>query len=133
MVTDADGRIFKVNRAFSSISGYSEAEALGRNPRFLASGRHQAAFFQDMWNEVAVHGGWTGEVWNRRKCGAVYLQRLSMSRVVDETGQVTNHIAAFNDITKWKLAEESLHRLAHFDALTGCPIARCSGTEPVWR
>ena len=45
--------------------------------------------------------------------------------------QVTNRIAAFNNVTKRKLAEESLHHLAHFDALTGCAIARCSGTEPV--
>jgi len=79
VVTDADGRILKVNRAFSSISGYSEAEALGRNPRFLESARHEAGFFQDMWNEIAVHGGWTGEVWNCRRCGAVYLQRLSIT------------------------------------------------------
>ncbi|WP_292455262.1 EAL domain-containing protein [Methylibium sp.] len=121
MVTDADGRIVKVNRAFSAISGYSEAEALGQNPRFLSSGRHDAAFYMAMWSEIATHGHWRGEVWNRRKCGGVYLQWLSISRVVDDTGQITNHLAAFSDITQWKQAEDSLHRLAHFDTLTGLP------------
>ncbi|MEO8300042.1 MAG: PAS domain-containing protein, partial [Burkholderiales bacterium] len=115
MVTDADGRILKLNRAFTAITGYGEAEVLGQNPRLLASGRHDAAFYRTLWHELKTHGGWQGEIWNRCKDGSVCPHWLSMSRVVDDTGQDTNYIAAFQDITQRKQAEDSIWRLAHFD------------------
>jgi diguanylate cyclase (GGDEF)-like protein/PAS domain S-box-containing protein len=121
IVTDAQGDIVKVNQAFTAICGYTEADALGQNPRMLASGRHDAAFFQSMWSELADRGHWRGEVWNRRKDGSVYPQWLSMSRVIDAVGQATHYIAAFSDITQRKEAEDSIRRLAHFDPLTGLP------------
>ncbi len=121
IVTDAQCRIVKVNQAFTAICGYSESEALGQNPRLLASGRHDAAFFESMWSEMEDSGRWRGEVWNRRKDGSVYPQWLSMSRVVDTAGQVTHYIAAISDITQRKEAEDSIRRLAHFDPLTGLP------------
>lgn len=121
IVTDADGRIVKVNRAFTAITGYGEAEALGQNPRLLSSGRHDAAFFQALWHDLQTRGDWQGEIWNRRKDGSVYPQWLSMGRVVDDTGQATNYVAVFQDITQRKRAEDSIWRLAHFDQLTGLP------------
>jgi PAS domain S-box-containing protein len=99
IVTDADCRIVKVNQAFTTISGFSEAEALGQNPRMLSSGRHDAAFFQVLWHEVGRSGRWQGEVWNRRKDGSIYPQWLSMSRVGDAALRTTHYIAAFSDIT----------------------------------
>jgi diguanylate cyclase (GGDEF)-like protein/PAS domain S-box-containing protein len=121
IVTDAHCNILKVNEAFTAICGYTGAEALGQNPRILASGRHDADFFRAMWSEMSDRGHWQGEVWNRRKDGSVYPQRLSMSRVTDAAGQTTHFIAAFSDITHRKEAEDSIRRLAHFDPLTGLP------------
>jgi diguanylate cyclase (GGDEF)-like protein/PAS domain S-box-containing protein len=121
IVTDAQGNIVKVNPAFTAICGYTEADALGQNPRLLASGRHDASFFQAMWAAMAACGHWQGEIWNRRKDGSAYPQWLSMSRVKGPAGQVTHYIAAFSDITQRKQAEDSIRRLAHFDALTGLP------------
>jgi diguanylate cyclase (GGDEF)-like protein/PAS domain S-box-containing protein len=121
IVTDAQCNIVKVNRAFTTISGFTEADALGQNPRLLSSGRHDAAFFQDMWREMKDSGRWQGEVWNRRKDGSVYPQWLSMSRVADAAGQATHYVAAFSDITQRKQAEDSIRRLAHYDPLTGLP------------
>jgi diguanylate cyclase (GGDEF)-like protein/PAS domain S-box-containing protein len=121
IVTDAACRIVKVNRAFSAICGYTEAEVLGQDPRLLASGRHDEAFFQAMWSELASRGHWQGEVWNRRRDASVYPQWLSMSQVTDDAGQTTHYIAAVSDITERKQAEDSIRRLAHFDPLTGLP------------
>jgi diguanylate cyclase (GGDEF)-like protein/PAS domain S-box-containing protein len=121
IVTDEHCRIVKVNQAFTAICGHSEDEALGQNPRLLASGQHDAAFFHAMWSDMAEHGRWQGEVWNRRKDGSIYPQWLSMSRVTDAAGQVTHYIAAFSDITQRKATEDSIRRLAHFDPLTGLP------------
>ena len=121
IVTDAECNIVKVNRAFTAISGYSESDALGRNPRLLASGCHDAAFYEAMWTALGTQGHWQGEVWNRRKDGVDYPQWLSISRVMDSRGQTTHYIAAFSDITGRKQAEDRIRRLAHFDPLTGLP------------
>jgi diguanylate cyclase (GGDEF)-like protein/PAS domain S-box-containing protein len=121
IVTDADCNIVKVNQAFTTISGFTEADALGKNPRLLASGRHDAAFFQAMWEDLKACGQWQGEIWNRRKDGAIYPQWQSISRVVDKTGLATHYVGSFSDITQRKESEERIRLLAHFDPLTGLP------------
>jgi diguanylate cyclase (GGDEF)-like protein/PAS domain S-box-containing protein len=121
IITDPQCRIIKVNPAFSVISGFSEAEALGQNPRFLSSGRHDQDFFMAMWATLDSEALWQGEIWNRRKDGAVYPQWMSLCRLVDGAGATTHYIASFSDITQRKQAEESIRRLAHYDPLTGLP------------
>ncbi|MES9938094.1 MAG: PAS domain S-box protein, partial [Sedimenticola sp.] len=49
-ITDMNGDIVAVNKAFSEISGYSEGEVLGRNPRLWKSERHDESFYQSMWS-----------------------------------------------------------------------------------
>ena len=102
------------------ITGYSETEALGCNPRLLTHGRHDDSFYQSMWRTIESMGHWQGEIWNRRKDGSVYPEWLSISRVERE-GLTTNYIGTFIDITQHKEAEASIQRLAHFDPLTGLP------------
>jgi diguanylate cyclase (GGDEF)-like protein/PAS domain S-box-containing protein len=120
-ITDAQGNIVLINQAFSTITGYSEAEAIGQNPRILSSGRQDPEFYRAMWESVNTQGQWQGEVWNRRKDGRVYPELLSISRVLDADGTLTNYIGVFNDITQHKAAEEQILRLGHFDPLTGLP------------
>jgi diguanylate cyclase (GGDEF)-like protein/PAS domain S-box-containing protein len=121
MITDAEFRIVKVNPAFSVISGYSEAEALGSDLRQLRSGLHDHAFYRALWGSLEQTGHWEGEIWNRRKDGTEFPHWLSISRVLNEAGQTSHYIASFSDITQRKEAEESIRRLAHYDLLTGLP------------
>lgn len=119
-ITDAAGNMVMVNKAFSQITGFSEADALGRNPRILASGRHDTAFYNKMWASIERQGHWQGEIWNRRKDGSIYPEWLSISRVAD-AGESIYYIGTFIDISRHKEAEASIERLAHFDPLTGLP------------
>ena len=121
MITDAQVNIVMVNRAFELITGYAQDEVIGRNPRFLASERHDRGFFQAMWEAINTGGFWQGEIWNRRKDGDVYPEYLSVSRVVDGQGLVTNYVGTFNDISESKASQEHIQRLAHYDSLTGLP------------
>ena len=121
MITDTAGRIMRVNRAFSEISGYSEAEALGKSAGMLSSGRQDKEFYREMWRAIDDTGHWQGEIWNRRKDGHVYPEWLAISRVLGADGKPTHYVGIFSDITLHKEAEARIQRLAHYDALTGLP------------
>jgi diguanylate cyclase (GGDEF)-like protein/PAS domain S-box-containing protein len=123
-ITDADGIILRVNSAFSSITGYSAENAVGQNPRFLKSGRHAADFYVAMWESIKHTGSWEGEIWNRRKNGAIYPEHLTITAVKNNDGNVTNYVATLTDITQSKAAEDEIKHLASYDSLTGLPNRR---------
>jgi len=124
MITDAENKILKVNRAFTKITGYTDEEVVGKSPSMLASGRHDAAFFAEMWGSLNKTGRWTGEVWNRRKSGDVYPENLTITAVKGEKGIITNYVATFTDISMMKAAAEEIQQLAFFDSLTQLPNRR---------
>lgn len=121
MITDAQNRILKVNRAFTDVTGFTEAEVLGKNPNLLSSGRQDGAFYAAMWRDLEAHNHWRGEIWNRRKDGAFYAEWLSISVVRDSDGRPIRHVAIFIDITSQKKKEELIRKHAYYDALTGLP------------
>ncbi|QPK64771.1 EAL domain-containing protein [Methylomonas sp. LL1] len=118
-VTDADGTIVSVNPAFTELTGYTAAEVMGKNPRILKSGRHDADFYRAMWDDLNHKGSWQGEIWNRRKDGTIYAEWLSINSIFNDDGSVQRRVALFSDITKRKLDEELIWQQANFDPLTG--------------
>ncbi|MDD5580562.1 MAG: EAL domain-containing protein [Methylobacter sp.] len=121
MITDANRNIIMVNHGFTVISGYSEAEVLGRNLSILFSGHHDEDFFRAMWESIDTDGHWHGEIWNRRKNGEVHPDLLSISSVSDDSGKTTEYVGIFADITQIKASEAQLEFLAHHDPLTSLP------------
>lgn len=121
MITDPDGIIIDVNQAFTHITGYSRSEAIGNNPSFLKSGRHNAEFYAAMWRGLKEEGSWVSEVWNRRRNGEIYAQMQTISSVLDAEGQVVRYVCLFSDITEIKEHQHQLERIAHYDALTNLP------------
>ncbi|MEY6431316.1 EAL domain-containing protein [Thioalkalicoccus limnaeus] len=120
LITDAECRIVAVNRAFCEITGYPEKEVLGRNPRFLQSGEHDAAFYQRMWHAIETFGEWDGEIWNRRRDGEIYPQWLKIRRIDSELGGPATYVALFAELSSAQDAQAADYR-AHHDALTGLP------------
>ncbi|WP_457788108.1 bifunctional diguanylate cyclase/phosphodiesterase [Pseudomonas sp. PL-6] len=121
MITDLEQRITAVNRAFTQITGYAEAEALGQRPSLLASGQHDSAFYAAMWHSLAANGHWQGEIWNRRKNGELYPEWLTISAVRNAEDRVTHFVGVFADISSLKHAQARLDHQAHHDPLTGLP------------
>ncbi|HEY0846585.1 MAG TPA: diguanylate cyclase [Noviherbaspirillum sp.] len=121
LVTDARTTIIAVNQAFTDLTGYSREEAIGQSPRLLKSGRHDQAFYEQMWKSIQDTGHWRGDVWDRRKDGSVYPKFLSISAIKNERGETTNYAGIFYEISERKAVEERLDFLAHFDTLTGLP------------
>ncbi|MFA6444675.1 MAG: EAL domain-containing protein, partial [Sterolibacterium sp.] len=124
IITDANQRILKVNKAFTTLTGYSPAEVIGQTPRILSSGRHDGDFFKRMWQSIESFGYWQGEIWDRRKSGGIFPQWGSIAVIRDASGQTSNYIGVFSDITERKAAEERIEFLAYHDVLTGLPNRR---------
>ena len=118
LITDADTHIISVNRAFSEITGYSAEDALGQNPSFLRSGRHDPDFYRHLWATLNATGTWQGEIWNRRKNGDVYPQWLTITTLPDTAGRPLHYIGSFIDLSAHYEAEQRI-RLALHDPLTG--------------
>jgi len=121
IISDANNIIVSVNRAFVRITGYSEAEVIGKNPRLLSSGRQDKEFYLAMWQSIRETGHWQGEIWNRRKSGEIYPEWLSISTVKNSRNEIMRHVAIFMDITKRKEVEQRIHFLAYYDPLTNLP------------
>lgn len=126
-ITDAKNNIISVNRAFSEVTGFTPEEAIGKNPRMMSSGMHDAAFYQRMWKNINEEGSWKGEIFNRRKTGEIYPEWLSISTIRDATGKIVNHVSLFTDITSRKESEKHIQFLAHYDPLTKLPNRRLLG------
>ena len=123
-ITDAHSVILRVNQAFTDVTGYSAEECVGRTPKILSSGRHDASFYAAMHASLEHKGVWQGEIWNRRKNGDVFPEWLTISAVRDGEGRVTHYVSALSDISVQKAAQEEIRHLAFYDALTGLPNRR---------
>ena len=113
MITSPQGKIIDVNNGFTRINGYGRDEVLGRNPSLLSSGHHDKEFYAAMWRELLEKGYWSGEIWNRRKNGEIFIERQTISAVRDALGHIQWFVALFSDITSSKEHERQLEHLAH--------------------
>lgn len=121
VVTDKQGIVVDANPAFSDITGYSLEEMKGRNMSALSSSRQSPDFYKQMWQTLSQTGQWEGDIWNRRKNGEEYAERLHISTIWNADGTVYRRIGLFSDITQHKKREALILRQANHDFLTGLP------------
>ncbi|MCX7193000.1 MAG: EAL domain-containing protein [Proteobacteria bacterium] len=121
MVTDTSNRIVRINPAFTDITGYSEADLMGKTPEILQSGRHNRAFYAVIQDSIASAGHWQGEIWNRRKNGEIYPELASIAVVKNISGVISHFVTVFADISTLKQTQADLDFLAHHDPLTRLP------------
>lgn len=99
MITDVKGNIEQVNPAFTTVTGYTPEEIIGKNPRILRSGEHEEDFYKDMWKAIKENGFWQGEIWNKKKNGTIYPEWLTISPVKNEAGEIKNFVGMFSELT----------------------------------
>ena len=124
MVTNSKGLILRVNHAFTQITGWRADEVVNQNPRILKSGKHDAAFYADMWQRIHQTGSWQADVWNRRKNGEQFYCWLSITAVKSAEGPVSHYVGTLTDLTERKAAADKIELLAFYDHLTQLPNRR---------
>lgn len=112
VITDKDGRIEYVNPKFTHITGYSQEEAIGQNPRILKSGDKTPEDYKTLWDTITSGNEWHGTFHNKKKNGELYWESASISPIKDTGGKVTHFIAVKEDITAFKEAQEELAKLS---------------------
>lgn len=121
MVTDANSNILSVNPAFCTLTSYRDEEVLGKPASTLNSERHDAIFFQNMYQQLRSSGEWVGQVWTKRKDGQHFLAKLTLSSIKNHAGVVSHYVGVFHDMTvEWERQEEIAHLALH-DSLTKLP------------
>jgi diguanylate cyclase (GGDEF)-like protein/PAS domain S-box-containing protein len=127
VITDSHGSILWVNGAFTTMTGYSKEEVLGKNPRLLKSGDQPETYYADLWSTISSGKVWQGEMVNRRKDGITYTEEMTITPVIRDPGNPGNRyfIAIKQDITERKQIERALrqaeekYRAIFEDAIVG--------------
>ncbi|MCX6892570.1 MAG: PAS domain S-box protein [Verrucomicrobia bacterium] len=117
IITDKEGTILYANPAFEKTSGYTRAEALGKNPRIFKSGKQDQEFYRQMWQTLRRGETWRGHFINQRKNGSVYEEDTSISPIRDAIGNVVNYVAVKHDVTHELQLEAQFRQAQKMDAI----------------
>ena len=110
VITNTEATILYVNPAFERLTGHTQEEAIGQNPRILKSGKHDEAFYKEMWHTLTSGDTWRGEIINKSKDGTLFTEEATISPVFDDKGKIINYIGVKHDVTKQRVLEAQLRQ-----------------------
>ncbi|MBA3003655.1 MAG: PAS domain S-box protein, partial [Desulfurivibrio sp.] len=117
IITDQKCFIQYVNPSFERITGFTKDEVIGKNPRILQSGKHDAAFYREMWAPLASGKAWQGHLINKKKDGSLFEEEVSITPVLNEAGEIINYVAVKRDVTGVMRLEEQLRQAQKMEAI----------------
>jgi two-component system, cell cycle sensor histidine kinase and response regulator CckA len=117
VITDTEGTILYVNPAFEKNTGYASDEAIGKNPRILKSGQHDADFYQRLWKTIAGGAVWNGHLITKRKDGTLIEEEATISPIKDDSGEIKNYVAVKRDVTKEVSLQKQLFQAHKMEAV----------------
>jgi PAS domain S-box-containing protein len=111
IITDRYGVIEYVNRSFEELTGFTKEEVIGLTPRILKSGRHDPAFYQNLWSEILDGRVFRGVLINRKKNGELFYEQKTITPLRDAHSNITHFVSTGKDVTERRQAEEAQARL----------------------
>ncbi|MBU5636253.1 PAS domain S-box protein [Geomonas sp. Red69] len=117
VITDTSGRIEFVNPKFVQLTGYTLEEVVGRNPRFLKSGKAAPEESGTLWQTITSGKVWEGEFLNKKKNGELFSEHATISPIRDRNGAITHYLAVKEDITERKLLEAQLFQSQKMESI----------------
>lgn len=121
LLSDASGRILRINPAFGRLTGYTAREVVGKTPRLLHSERHSAAFYDAIARQLDAVGFWQGGAWQRRKDGSEFFGMLSLFAIKGRDGNIHRYVHLLRDVTEQRQRSDDFAQFAYQDILTGLP------------
>jgi len=121
LITDKESKILFFNQAFEKMTGYRKDEVRGKTPRILKSKSHSKEFYVEIWENIKKYGYWSGEIWNRRKDGSLYIQKQTIKALLGRDGAIERYFSVAQDITNLKEQEDRIRLLSYYDVLTSLP------------
>lgn len=121
IITDSEANIEYVNTAFTTATGYTLDEVIGKNPRLFQSGKTLPSAYSDLWDHLKQGKSWHGEFINQGKDGTQFIEEVKIAPIFQADGSLSHYMAIKDDITEKKHTEERIHYLANYDLLTGLP------------
>ena len=112
LVTDANTVILRVNKAFTAITGYSSAEAIGKTPLIFSSGLQDTQLYKNIWEHIREFGSWDGELMSKRKNGDIYPEMLTITAVKNQEDVAKNYVFQMSDCTLRRKDHEKLRSIA---------------------
>lgn len=117
LITDLAGTIEYVNPSFSRKTGFSAAEAIGKTPKVLNSGKQSPELYENMWRTIQDGLVWRGRLVNRRKDGSEYIAEVTISPIRNKEGEYTHYAGVQRDITNETVLEKNLRQAQKLEAL----------------
>lgn len=108
LVTNSKGIIQTINPAFTEITGYTTEESIGKTPGFLKSGKHDGSFYEMMWKQIKEKKSWSGNIWNKKKNGNLYLQYLTINGIQNDVGEINYYVGVFSEVDPKEVQNASL-------------------------
>ena len=108
VITDTNGNIEYVNSIFTTVTGYTPEEVIGKTPRILKSGTHPKEYYEELWKTIKSGKPWKGEIQNSTKNGNLFWEQTTITPITNSKGEITNFIAIKEDLTKFKEKEREL-------------------------
>lgn len=121
IITDSEANIEYVNAAFTTATGYTLDDVIGKNPRFFQSGKTSPSAYTALWDQLKEGKSWHGEFINKGKDGTEFIEEVKIAPIYQTDGSLSHYMAIKDDITEKKRTEERVHYLANYDLLTGLP------------
>lgn len=117
LITDLNGNIQYINPAFERVTGYTQDEVIGKNPKILKSGKQNSEFYKNMWDKISKGEIWKSKVTNKKKSGELYEEEMTISPVRNDIGVITNYVAVKYDITKEVMLAKQLRQAQKMEAM----------------
>jgi two-component system, cell cycle sensor histidine kinase and response regulator CckA len=117
LIVDRDFQIVWANPAFTLLTGFTEAEAFGRNIRDLFSAAHDTETYEELANRIRLGETWRGEITQHRKDGTAYVEAQTITPVKDEDGVIRNFICIKSDVSAHRRVESQLRRSQKLEAV----------------